>query len=124
MLQDRATFDVLARHAGDSALALLGGLEGLAGELVLTRSRIEALAGVKGSLRFEVSGPEGFSPLTHFGPEPVPDPPTASIRLERETYGALRAGRLEPQAAFMSGQLEVQGDLRLAMELALALMPD
>jgi hypothetical protein len=48
LLQDRRAFDHLSREAGDSALALLGGLSGIAGDLVLTRARVENLRAVDG----------------------------------------------------------------------------
>jgi hypothetical protein len=125
VIQDRAAFERLAREAGDSALGMLGGLSGLAGEMKLTKARIENLAGVRGSLRFEVTGADGFALLTHFGDGPVPDPPTTTIRVDPETYAALRGGALDPQQAFMSGRIQVEGDMQLAMQLALAaLSPD
>ena len=48
VVQDRPGFERLAREAGDSALALLGGLSGLAGEMRLTRKRVESLAQLEG----------------------------------------------------------------------------
>jgi hypothetical protein len=125
VIQDRAAFEKLAREAGDSALGMLGGLSGLAGEMKLTRARIDNLAGVRGTLRFEVTGPEGFALLTQFGDGAVADPPTTTIRVDPETYAALRGGRLDPQQAFMGGKIQVEGDMQLAMQLALAaLSPD
>ena len=125
LVQDLAAFERLAAEAGDSALALLGGLSGLAGEMKLTKARIDNLAGVRGSLRFEVTGADGFALLTQFGDGPVADPPTTTIRVDPETYAALRGGQLDPQQAFMSGKIQVEGDLQLAMQLALAaLSPD
>jgi hypothetical protein len=125
LVQDRPAFERLAAAAGDSALGFLGGLAGLAGEMRLTRARLELLAGVTGSLRFEVTGPEGFALLTHFGAGPLAEPPSATIRVAPEVYARLRAGELDPQRAFLGGQLQVEGDLQLAMQLALAaLSPD
>ena len=94
--QDRAAFDRLSTEAGDSAMALLGGLSGLAGEMKLTKARIELLAGVKGLLRFQVSGNRGFTLDTHFGPGPIPDAPQASIAVDESAYRELRAGTLDP----------------------------
>ncbi|HEY8155445.1 MAG TPA: SCP2 sterol-binding domain-containing protein [Myxococcota bacterium] len=125
VVQDRAGFQSLAREAGDSALALLGGLSGLSGELRLTRKRIESLAQLRGAVRFAVSGEGGFALITHFGDGPVPDPPNASIEVGAEAYGELRSGKLDPGEAFMNGKIKVEGDLQLAMQLALAaLSPD
>lgn len=125
LVQDGAAFAFLERESGDSAMALLGGLSGLAGEMKLTRQRIDNLAGVTGALRFEVTGDDGFAILTHFGTDPVPAEPNCSITVDPEAYRALRSGELHPQDAFMTGRIRVEGDMQLAMQLALAaLSPD
>lgn len=125
LVQDRPAFERLAAEAGDSALGFLGGLSGLAGEMRLTKARLDTLAGVRGCVRFEVTGEGGFALLTHFGEGPVPDAPDTSIRVDPEVYRDLRAGALEPQDAFMSGKLAIEGDVQLAMQVALAaLSPD
>jgi len=120
VVQDRPAFEKLAREAGDSALALLGGLSGLAGEMRLTRKRIESLGQLQGAVRFSVGGDGGFDLITHFGPGPVPERPTASIAVDEDAYRELRSGQLDPGAAFMNGKIKVEGDLQLAMQLALA----
>jgi len=125
LLQDRAAFERLAAEAGESALGFLGGMSGLAGEMKLTRGRLDHLAGVQGSLRFQVTGEAGFALVTHFGTGPVPAEPDAQISVAPEAYRALRSGTLEPQDAFLSGQIAVEGDMQLAMQIALAaLSPD
>ncbi|MEJ2207392.1 MAG: SCP2 sterol-binding domain-containing protein [Gemmatimonadota bacterium] len=125
LLQDRATFAVLAAEAGDSALAMLGGLSGLAGEMRLTRARIDLLANVNGLVRFQVTGEKGFVLGTHFGSDPVPDEPQTSIAVDEQAYRDLRAGKLDPQSAFLDGKIRVEGDMQLAMSLALAaISPD
>jgi hypothetical protein len=125
VVQERDTFERVAREAGDSALGLLGGLAGLTGEMRLTAGRIRNLAAVQGMIEFAVTGENGFRLRTHFGPGPVPDEPQTVIRVDEQGYRDLREGRLDPQQAFMSGKLAVEGDLQLAMQLALAaLSPD
>lgn len=125
LLQDRAGFERLAAEAGDSPMAFLGGLSGLAGEMKLTKGRLENLQGVRGCVRFEVTGPEGFALRTHFGPGPVPEAPDTAIRVDPDAYRQLRSGELEPQNAFLTGQIAVEGDMQLAMQIALAaLAPD
>ena len=120
VVQDRPAFEKLAREAGDSALALLGGLSGLAGEMRLTRKRVESLGQLQGAVQFSVSGDHGFALITHFGGGPVPEAPNASIEVDADAYRELRSGQLDPGAAFMSGKIKVEGDLQLAMQLALA----
>ena len=125
LVQDRRDFERLIRDAGDSALGFLGGLSGLAGEIKLTKERIDLLAGLRGTLRFRVRGDDGFAVVTHFGPGAPKEPPDTEIRVDPEVYADLQAGRLDAQNAFMAGKLELEGDMQLAMQLALAAMsPD
>ncbi len=125
LVLDRSAFARVVEESGDSALGFLGGLSGLAGEMKLTRSRLANLAGVRGALRFEVSGERGFALTTHFGPDPVPDAPDTTLTVDAETYRELRSGQLDPQNAFMSGKIKIAGNMQLAMQLALAaLSPD
>jgi hypothetical protein len=123
--QERASFERFAAELGDSALGFLGALSGLAHEMRLTRARVDLLAALEGCVRFEVRGEGGFALLTQFGAGPPPAAPTTSITVDRSAYRALRAGELNPQEAFLGGQIQVEGDLQLAMQLALAAMtPD
>ena len=118
--QDRRAFERIAAEAGESALGLLGGLAGLAGEIRLTRSRVEDLAAVKGLLHFEVTGEGGFVLRSHFGSDPIPAAPDTTIRVDEASYRDLRSGALDPQTAFMEHRIEVDGDMQIAMQLALA----
>ena len=57
--------------------------------------------------------------------EPAKETPDTTIRVHPEVYAELRAGKLDAQNAFMGGKLQVEGDLQLAMQVALAAMaPD
>jgi len=125
VLQDRRAFERIASESGDSALGLLGGLSGLTGEFKLTKSRLENLRAISGCLGFEVTGANGFAFRVQFGGgSPSADPDT-EIRVGSDLYADLLAGRIDPQDAFMSGRLDVRGDLEIAMQLALAaLSPD
>jgi len=125
LIQSRAAFERLAAEAGDSAMALLGGLSGLAGEMKLTQQRIDNLSDVKGLLQFIVTGDDGFDLLTQFGTDPIPDEPATTISVDAEAYHDLRSGALNPQDAFMNGRIQIEGDMQMAMQLALAAMsPD
>jgi len=125
LIQDRSAFERIAGEAGDSAMALLGGLSGLAGEMKLTRARVAMLAGLEGLVHFEVSGPAGFALRTHFGGGAVPETPTTTIRVDEAAYRDLRSGALDPQTAFMTQQIAIEGDMQVAMQLALAaIAPD
>lgn len=119
------TLDPLVRESGDSVLGFLGGLAGIAGDLRLTRQRIENLSGLSGSVRFTLIGDNGFSIVTHFGPDPISAEPDCAIEVDGAMYSDLKSGKLPPQEAFMSGKINVEGDMQMAMQLALAAMtPD
>lgn len=125
LIQDRVAFDRIAAEAGDSALALLGGLSGLAGEMHLTPMRIQNLAAVDGLIHIEVTGEGGFVIQTHLGTGTRPEQPDTTIRVDGEVYQDLRSGGLDPQSAFMNQQIQVEGDMQKAMQLALAaIAPD
>lgn len=125
MVQDRASFDALVAEVGESATALLGGLSGLTGGMHLTRGRVENLAGLDGSVGLSVEGESGFHIVSHFGSSPMPPEPAATIRIDADVYGKLRSGELSPPSAFMEGKIRVDGDMQLAMQLALsAVAPD
>jgi len=125
LVQERSHFERLAAEAGDSALGFLGGLSGLAGDMKFTKERIDALAAAPGTVRFCLSGEGGFDLVAHFGPgEPAPEPAT-TITVETDAYQELKSGALNPQDAFLGGQIQVDGDMQAAMQLALTMMaPD
>lgn len=122
LVLERPDFERLAAEAGDSPLAFLGALASQGGDLKLTDSRMQNLAMLRGTLRFELAGEAGFALLAHFGGDAPPEEPTTTIRVEREAYEALKAGELAAQDAFLSGQIELEGDMQLAMQLALAVL--
>jgi hypothetical protein len=125
LCHDPQTLEPLIRESGDSVLGFLGGLAGMSGDLRLTSQRIENLAGLKGSVRFTLSGENGFSIVTHFGADPIPAEPDCTIEVDGAMYGDLKSGKLPPQEAFMSGKINIGGDMQMAMQLALAAMtPD
>ena len=121
VVQDRAAFETLARESGDSALALLGGLSGLARrDAPHAQARREprpaprrrALLG-DGRRRLRADHPLRPRPRAR-------DAPNASIAVDDDAYRELRSGKLDPGAAFLNGKIKVAGDMQLAMQLALA----
>ena len=79
LAHDLAAFAVLERESGDSVLGFLGGMAGLQNELKLTAQRLENLAGLEGTLAFELTGEGGFALLVHFGAGEVADEPRCKI---------------------------------------------
>jgi hypothetical protein len=124
---DREHFEPLWREAGDNVLGFLGGVSGIGAPIQLTRARVAQLASVKGALLFELIGEGGFRLVAHLGGEPAADdaPPATAIRVDAHAYRELRSGALQPQDAFLAGKIQVEGDMQLAMQLALAVLsPD
>jgi hypothetical protein len=118
--QDRVAYERIAVEAGDSAMAMLGGLSGLAGELRLTQRRVDNMTDVQSLLKLVIQGDNGFELLTHFGTGPIPNEAAASITIDEEAYRELRSGATDPQEAFMDGRIAIEGDMQIAMQLALA----
>ncbi len=51
------------------------------------------------------------------GPGPVPEAPQATIRIGAEQAEAIRQGKLHPLEALIGGQLRLEGDLGLILQL-------
>ena len=118
-------FENIRRECGDSLLGFLGALAGLGDDMRLTSQRVRSLRELQGSLIFERIGADGFALFASFGVDtPSPEPRT-TIRLNEAIYTALRSGELDPQDAFLDGRIEIEGDMEMAIGLALAaLSPD
>jgi hypothetical protein len=122
---DRSHYEPLWREAGDNVLGFLGGISGIGTPIRLTRTRVEQIAEVGGTLRFELTGAGGFQLLARLGDGEPTEPADTSIRVDTEAYRELRAGKLQPQDAFLAGKIAVEGDMQKAMQLALAVLsPD
>jgi hypothetical protein len=113
-------FPNIRSECGDSLLGFLGGLAGLGDEMLLTSQRVRSLRELQGSLVFERTGPGGFRLFASFGiATPEPEPRT-TIRLDEAVYGRLRRGELDPQDAFLGGEIAIEGEMEMAIGLALA----
>src|SRR5690606_17536631 len=125
---EREHFEPLWREAGDNVLGFLGGVSGMGAPIKLTRNRVEQLAATRGSLLFELVGEGGFRLIAHLGAGPgaaAAGAPDTAIRVDTEAYRELRRGALQPQDAFLAGKIQIEGDMQLAMQLALAVLsPD
>jgi len=122
LVHDAGALPALRAEAGDSAPGFLAGMAGLGGEMRLTRQRVEALKEIEGSIRLSLLGGDGFSLLGHFGAGPIPAQPDCALVVSEDVYRELRAARIDAQEAFMSGGIDVEGDLQIAMRLAVAVL--
>lgn len=122
---DRAHYEPLFREAGDNVLGFLGGISGMGAPVKLTKTRVAQIAEVGGTLLFELTGEGGFQLLARLGEGEPAAPADTTIRVDTEAFRELRAGKLEPQEAFLGGKIAVEGDMQKAMQLALAVLsPD
>ena len=48
---------------------------------------------------------------------PLNDEPDVSVTMARETAENMAKGELNPQAAFMAGQVQISGDMSILMQL-------
>lgn len=87
------------------------------------RSRIERVRAIRGAMRFVLTGlPDGgdFTTTLYFAGE-RPAEPQATIQMPAEVAARIQSGQLNPQAAFMQGQMKLTGDMGFAMQLGMAL---
>gem|GEM_PF-2545394 len=102
----------------------MGGLLGGDPGRPLGRARIERMRALKGAVRFVLTGLPEASTWTctlYFGPEPRPAEPQTTITIGADVVAKIQARQLEPQVAFMQGQLKIMGDAGFAMQLGMAL---
>ncbi|MCP4004028.1 MAG: SCP2 sterol-binding domain-containing protein [bacterium] len=110
----------LEASVGSSPMALLGGVGGTP-DFVLTPSRLEVFKEIEGTMRVQVTGDDAWGVTIHFGAPPVPDPLT-TISIPEEEFQQLISGELDLQGAFMTGKLEMEGDVEVPMKMAMAIM--
>jgi len=119
-------FMIVAQSEADWA-RFTGGMAGLFGadnRRPFGRSRIDRVRSLKGAVRFVLTGlPDGssWSCTLYFGPPPRPTEPQTTVSLSADLVKQIQSGQLNPQMAFMQGQLKMTGDAGLAMQLGMAL---
>jgi hypothetical protein len=86
------------------------------------RQVLAALKDIRGSLRAELDDPNRALGVTiKFGGE-MKDSPDCTIKIKMDHVRAMASGELDPQAAFMTGKVKIEGDSSLLMQLLAATM--
>ena len=80
---------------------------------------LEQLEALGGLIQITVTGGEGGDWTTGFklGPGALPDEPTTQIKIDAADAAAMQSGTLDPMQAFMSGKIQVIGDMALMMQM-------
>ncbi len=113
----------LEATVGPSPMNLLGGVGGNP-DFVLTPARVSALREIEGTMRIEVTGSQAWGVVVHFGGPPVPVA-TTTVSIADAEFTQLLSGALDLQGAFMTGKLQLGGNVEVPMKMAMAIMtPD
>ena len=101
-----------------------GGLGGPGQQQDLTKSRVQRMKALKGSVEFRMTdSPEGdLSVVLCFGGIEKPATPQSTISVKAADAKKMSTGELNPQVAFMQGALKISGDAAFAMQLGMAMM--
>lgn len=77
-----------------------------------------------GLIRLVVEGGEGgdWSLGLKLGPGEVPSEASATVSVSADDAAAMESGELDPMQAFMTGRIQVSGDMALVMQFQLILM--
>jgi len=80
---------------------------------------LEQLAALNGLIRVTVTGGEGGDWSTGFklGPGDLPEEPTTWIKIDAGDAEAMQSGSLDPMQAFMSGKIQIIGDMAMMMQI-------
>jgi hypothetical protein len=80
---------------------------------------IQQMAALDGLIRIVVKGEGAGDWATGFklGPGAIPEEPRTQIHVSAEDAEAMQAGSLDPMSAFMSGRIQVMGDMTLMMQM-------
>ena len=110
----------LEQTVGASPMSLLGGVAGNP-DFVLTPARLDALRTIEGTMKIEVTGAAPWGVVLHFGAPPIPAV-TTTVAIGDEAFAQLLAGALDLQGAFMTGKLNLDGNVEVPMKMAMAIM--
>nr|MDJ0789335.1 SCP2 sterol-binding domain-containing protein [Myxococcota bacterium] len=84
-----------------------------------TATALGEMEKLDGVIRMVVAGGEGGDWAVDFklGPGEIPAEPTTTVTVSAEDAAAMETGELDPMTAFMSGRMQVTGDMTLMMQM-------
>lgn len=85
------------------------------------KDKMDAIKNINGSVQFKIDDANPFAVTVKFA-GPMTEEPSATLIVNSDTAKELTTGELNPQAAFMAGRLQIQGDMGLLMQLAQFMM--
>jgi hypothetical protein len=96
-----------------------GMLEGGGGAGAMPPAAIVQLRALRGVIKMVVGGGVGGDWAVAFklGPGPIPEQPTTTVSVTADDAAALERGDLDPMQAFMSGRIQIAGDMTLLMQM-------
>ena len=92
---------------------------GSGGAGAMPPSALAQLQMLRGVIKMVVSGGAGGDWAVAFklGPGPAPAEPTTTVSVTADDASALERGELDPMQAFMSGRIQIAGDMTLLMQM-------
>ncbi len=95
------------------------GSGGAGGPGSMAPSALAQLQMLRGVIKMVVSGGAGGDWAVAFklGPGPTPAEPTTTVSVTADDASALERGELDPMQAFMSGRIQIAGDMTLLMQM-------
>jgi putative sterol carrier protein len=106
---------------GEVAPARPGQMQGAGAPSPAALEQMRALNGV---IRMIVAGGAGGEWKVDFklGPGAIPEQPSTTITVSADDAAAMERGELDPMTAFMSGRMQVAGDMALMMQMQMIQM--
>jgi len=89
----------------------------------MTQDKIERLKTIEGAIMFRLTDKEkgDWAITVQFG-KSAKETPDCTISMSGDDAKAMRKGNLNPQMAFMSGKIDIKGDLGFAMQVGTTFM--
>jgi hypothetical protein len=89
------------------------------GASVFSPAALQQLQVLRGLIQVVLTGGPGgdWSVGFKLGPGPTPEPPTTTVTIAAADADAMERGELDPMQAFMSGKIQIAGDMTLLMQM-------